>query len=58
MNKILTSILLILICLIPRSSSAEVKPIVEGNIEAKIKIIVYESLTCRFCGDFHKKAAP
>ena len=58
MNKILTSILLILICLIPRSSSAEVKPIVEGNIEAKIKIIVYESLTCSHCADFHKNIYP
>ena len=58
MNKILTSILLILICLIPQSSSAEVKPIVEGNIEAKIKIIVYESLTCSHCANFHKNVYP
>ncbi len=33
-------------------------PIIEGNKNAKIKIIAYESLTCRFCGDFHTKVYP
>ena len=33
-------------------------PIIEGNKNAKIKIIAYESLTCRFCGDFHTKIYP
>ena len=33
-------------------------PIIEGNKDAKIKIIAYESLTCRFCGDFHKNVYP
>ena len=33
-------------------------PIIEGDKNAKIKIIAYESLTCRFCGDFHTKVYP
>ena len=36
------------------SISAETKRIVSGNINAKITIIAYESLTCSHCADFHK----
>jgi len=35
-----------------------VKTILEGNINAKIKLIVYESLTCSHCADFHKEIYP
>ena len=38
--------------------SSEVKPIIEGEINAKIKIVVYESLTCSHCADFHKNVYP
>ena len=34
------------------------KPILEGNINAKIKLIVYESLTCSHCASFHKDVYP
>ena len=34
------------------------KTILEGNINAKIKLIVYESLTCSHCADFHKEIYP
>ena len=30
----------------------------EGNKDAKITIITYESLTCGHCADFHKKIYP
>ena len=30
----------------------------EGNHDAKIKLIVYESLTCGHCADFHKNVYP
>lgn len=30
----------------------------EGSINAKVKIFVYESLTCPHCADFHKKIYP
>ena len=40
------------------SISAETKRIVSGNINAKITIIAYESLTCSHCADFHKDVYP
>ena len=36
----------------------KIKNIYEGNINAKIKIIVFESLTCGACGNFHKNVYP
>ena len=39
-------------------SKAEMVAITEGNADAKIKMIVYESLTCSHCADFHKKIYP
>ena len=36
----------------------QIKPIIEGNIDAKVKIIVYESLTCSHCANFHKVVYP
>ena len=38
--------------------SAETKRIVSGNIDAKITIIAYESLTCSHCADFHTQVYP
>ena len=39
-------------------AETKVKALLEGNIDAKISIIVYESLTCGHCADFHKKVYP
>ena len=39
-------------------AETKVKALLEGNIDAKISIIVYESLTCSHCADFHKKVYP
>ena len=36
----------------------KIKPIIEGNINAKVKIVVYESLTCSHCANFHKNVYP
>lgn len=38
--------------------NAETKRIISGNINAKITIIVYESLTCSHCANFHKNVYP
>ena len=38
--------------------NAEIKRIFSGNENTKITIIVYESLTCSHCADFHKKVFP
>ena len=33
-------------------------PIIEGTKNAKVKLIVYESLTCSHCANFHKDIYP
>ena len=39
-------------------SESNVNPIIEGNVDAKIHLIVYESLTCSHCASFHEKVYP
>ena len=57
MKKIIINLLL-LFFIFPSHSEIKVKPIIDGNINAKIQIIVYESLTCSHCADFHKEVYP
>ena len=40
------------------NSETKVNPIYEGSPDAKIQLIVYESLTCSHCADFHKNIYP
>ena len=56
MKKISSTIILFL-CVITYSH-AEIKRIFSGNENAKIVIIVYESLTCSHCANFHKDVYP
>ena len=35
-----------------------INPIYEGSPDAKIQLIIYESLTCSHCADFHKNVYP
>ena len=58
MKKIIITTLLITFYFLPINLNAEIKKISEGNIDAKIKIIVFESLTCGACGNFHKNVYP
>ena len=52
-------ILLFIFGLTLNSSYADtVKPIIDGNNDAKIKIIIFESLTCSHCATFHKNVYP
>ena len=37
---------------------AEIKRIISGNFDARITMIIYESLTCSHCADFHKNIYP
>ena len=39
-------------------ADAKIKAIQDGNVDAKISLIVYESLTCGHCADFHKEVYP
>ena len=43
---------------ISNSNSEEIKRIVVGNLDAKISIIAFESMTCSHCADFHKNVFP
>ena len=56
-NKIFTLLLFIFLNH-GLSASEKIKPIIEGNVNAKVKIIVYESLTCSHCANFHKNVYP
>ena len=58
MKKTIITTLFILLYLLSANSNAEVKPIIEGNVDAKIKLIVFESLTCSHCANFHKNIYP
>ena len=51
-------ILLTLIFGLTINANAETKRIISGNVDAKITIIVYESLTCSHCANFHKDVYP
>ncbi len=39
-------------------AETNVKSLREGSVDAKVSIIVYESLTCGHCADFHKEIYP
>jgi len=39
-------------------SDTKIKPLLEGNVDAKVSIVVYESLTCSHCAKFHKEVYP
>ena len=56
MNKITLGLILFLGFTF--SSYADIQRIFYGNKNAKISIIVYESLTCSHCANFHKDVYP
>ena len=58
MKKTIIYSLLIIFSFLPAISKAEVKTVIEGNVDSKIKLIVFESLTCSHCADFHKNIYP
>ena len=58
MRKILIFIFLVNISLQNNSYSNEILPIKEGDNSSKIKLIIYESLTCSHCANFHNEVYP
>ena len=58
MKKILIKLLFLFFICFPVNSEIKILPIIEGNIDAKIKLIIFESLTCGHCADFHKDVYP
>ena len=57
MKKILFFIAIFL-CTIFNVSAEGIKRIIVGNVDAKITIIAFESLTCSHCANFHKNVYP
>ena len=57
MNKI-TIILILFVNIFTNSNAEEIKRIIVGNVDAKITIIAFESLTCSHCASFHKNVYP
>ena len=58
MKKLIITSLFVISYFLPINLKADVKTISEGNVDAKIKIIVFESLTCSHCATFHKNVYP
>ena len=58
MTKTLLSIFCIIFFATPAFSDTKINPIYEGRLDAKIQLIIYESLTCSHCADFHKNVYP
>ena len=55
---VLNILVLIFSTRIIADTSNSIQRIYEGNEDAKITIITYESLTCGHCADFHKNVYP
>ena len=58
MKKILIQTLIISLFFFNFNATAEIKHIKDGNVDAKVKLVVFESLTCSHCGDFHRDIYP
>jgi len=58
MKKLVLIILSLIFSFSYLNSEIKINPIYEGNVDAKIQIIVYESLTCSHCANFHKNVYP
>jgi protein-disulfide isomerase len=58
MKKTLLSIFYIIFFVTSAFSENKINPIHEGSPDAKIQLIIYESLTCSHCADFHKNVYP
>ena len=58
MKKIFIFIVIFLSNLIFLNADIKINSIIEGKESSKVNIIVYESLTCSHCANFHKKVYP
>ncbi len=58
MKKFILIAVCIIILITPAISDKKINPINEGSSEAKIQLIIYESLTCSHCANFHKDVYP
>ena len=58
MKKIILIISIIFFYFGTGLADTKIKSLKEGNVNAKVKLVVYESLTCGACANFHKNIYP
>ena len=58
MKQYILGILFFIILINSANSDSKINPLREGNVDAEIELIVYESLTCNHCATFHKNIYP
>ena len=58
MKKIFFILFVLILSFEQKLNAETINQIYEGNIDAKVTIITYESLTCGHCADFHKDVYP
>ena len=58
MKKIFLILVLLIFSTNYSKTENQINIITEGNIDAKVKLVVYESLTCSHCAEFHKNIYP
>ena len=58
MKKILFILFILILSFGQKLNAETINQIYEGNIDAKVTIIAYESLTCSHCADFHENVYP
>ena len=54
MKQYILGILFFILLIDSANSDYKINPLREGNVDAEIELIVYESLTCSHCANFHK----
>ena len=58
MKQYILGILFFILLIDSANSDYKINPLREGNVDAEIELIVYESLTCNHCANFHKNIYP
>jgi len=58
MKQYILGILFFILLIDSANSDYKINPLREGNVDAEIELIVYESLTCSHCANFHKNVYP
>ncbi len=58
MKKIILIFSIIFFCYEVAIADTKINALREGNIDAKVSLVIYESLTCGHCADFHKEIYP
>jgi len=58
MKKVILILSIVFFYFVSVLADTKIKPLYEGNVDAKVSIIVYESLTCSHCAIFHTEVYP